>query len=243
MSEDAWPSNEVEGGQLPRVEDLPVAAQGYDQEAVRLAFEAFYRHAARLDVSLRALDAVEAFRRDADAVRNDLRALRALGAGSAFEQSWTPRSHEHVRPGGIDVALRLIAESALIVAVAVLAGVGHLRTATIVALMAGAFVVVAFSEWLASRSRFVPPVAVYPAPELPLTAPSPAPSVAASPVREWGPPAEVSEDTEPEALTVVEAPAANGDGLAAAAADPWEQGPEVDDDAEHESVPVVETPV
>jgi len=81
MSSDAWPSSDAPPAPLPRIEDLPLAAQGYDQEAVRLAFDSFYRHAAQLDASLRALEAVEVFRRDADALRNDLRALRALGLG------------------------------------------------------------------------------------------------------------------------------------------------------------------
>ena len=80
MSSDAWPSSDAPPAPLPRIEDLPVADQGYDQDAVRLAFDSFYRHAAQLDASLRALEAVEVFRRDADALRNDLRALRALGA-------------------------------------------------------------------------------------------------------------------------------------------------------------------
>ena len=81
MSPDAWPSPDAAPAPLPRIEDLPLVEQGYDQEAVRLAFDSFYRHAAQLDASLRALEAVEVFRRDADALRNDLRALRALGLG------------------------------------------------------------------------------------------------------------------------------------------------------------------
>ena len=81
MSSDAWPSPDQSPAPLPRIEDLPLSEQGYDQEAVRLAFDSFYRHAAQLDASLRALEAVEVFRRDADALRNDLRALRALGLG------------------------------------------------------------------------------------------------------------------------------------------------------------------
>src|SRR4029079_5073685 len=81
MSPDSWPSPDSPPPALPRIEDLPIADHGYDQEAVRLAFDSFYRHAAQLDASLRALEAVEVFRRDADALRNDLRALRAMGLG------------------------------------------------------------------------------------------------------------------------------------------------------------------
>ncbi|HKD33950.1 MAG TPA: hypothetical protein VKB73_10805 [Gaiellaceae bacterium] len=40
---------------LPRVEDLPSAAEGYDREKVREAFEAFRRHTTQLQVQLRVL--------------------------------------------------------------------------------------------------------------------------------------------------------------------------------------------
>src|SRR5580765_5540115 len=118
MSPDAWPSPDAAPAPLPRIEDLPLVEQGYDQEAVRLAFDSFYRHAAQLDASLRALEAVEVFRRDADALRNDLRALRALGlGGGAAEPPWaTPRYERASRPGIPGVVLRLAAEFALIVA-------------------------------------------------------------------------------------------------------------------------------
>ena len=49
MSSDAWPSPDAPRAPLPRIEDLPLVEQGYDREAVRLAFDAFYRHAAQLD--------------------------------------------------------------------------------------------------------------------------------------------------------------------------------------------------
>ncbi len=42
---------------LPRVEDLPTAAQGYDPERVQEAFDAFRRHATQLQVQLRVLQA------------------------------------------------------------------------------------------------------------------------------------------------------------------------------------------
>lgn len=42
---------------LPRIEDLPVAAQGYDPERVRDAFEAFRRHVVQLQAQLRVLQA------------------------------------------------------------------------------------------------------------------------------------------------------------------------------------------
>jgi F0F1-type ATP synthase membrane subunit b/b' len=42
---------------LPRVEDLPVAPQGYDQQRVHDAFEAFRRHVVQLQAQLRVLQA------------------------------------------------------------------------------------------------------------------------------------------------------------------------------------------
>jgi vacuolar-type H+-ATPase subunit H len=42
---------------LPRAEDLPVGAQGYDQERVQEAFETFRRHATQLQAQLRVLQA------------------------------------------------------------------------------------------------------------------------------------------------------------------------------------------
>lgn len=226
MSSDAWPSPDAQSGPLPRIEDLPIAEQGYEQDAVRAAFDSFYRHAAQLDASLRALEAVEVFRRDADALRNDLRAIRALSFGAAEEPSWATESYERPRPEITAVAFRLVAEAALIVAVAVIAGVSHLSNVTIVAAMAAAFALVAISEWLAARARYVAPAEGFIASDLL----EPAPYVEA-PAPEWGGPeavaAEPDEETEPEALTVIGAPAA---------VDPWEQADEpdpVDDTGSH----------
>ncbi|HEV2712443.1 MAG TPA: hypothetical protein VGU26_05035, partial [Gaiellaceae bacterium] len=42
---------------LPRVEDLPVSPQGYDQQRVQDAFEAFRRHLVQLQAQLRVLQA------------------------------------------------------------------------------------------------------------------------------------------------------------------------------------------
>jgi hypothetical protein len=215
VSSDAWPSPDAQSGPLPRIDDLPIAEQGYEQEAVRAAFESFYRHAAQLDASLRALEAVEVFRRDADALRNDLRALRSIGLGGP-DPSWATQPYERDRREIPASAVRLLFEAALIVAVAVIAGVAHLSNVRIVELMAGAFVIVALTEWLAARARYVPPAVGFVSND----ALEPAPFVEArvtGPV--WGE-VEPDEDTEPEALTVVGAPAV----------DPWEQDDESDDD-------------
>ena len=221
MSSDAWPSPDAQPGPLPRIEDLPIAEQGYEQEAVRAAFDSFYRHAAQLDASLSALEAVEVFRRDADALRNDLRAIRTLSLGASAEPSWATERYERGRPEVSGVALRLIAEAALIIAVAVVAGVSHLANTTIVILMAAAFAIVACSEWLAARARYVAPAEGFIAVDL-----EPAPYVEApAPAPEWGAlpaAAEPDEETEPEALTVIGAPAV----------DPWEQTDDEPDAAE-----------
>jgi hypothetical protein len=214
MSSDAWPSSDAPPAPLPRIEDLPLADQGYDQEAVRLAFDSFYRHAAQLDASLRALEAVEVFRRDADALRNDLRALRALGlGGGAPEPAWASRTYESPRPEVPGVVFRLAAEAALIVAVAVIAGVAKFSSPVIVLLMSVAFLIVAVSEWLAARGRFVPPAVAF----LPEDIGEPAPYVEA-PAPDRSPPAlEPGEDTEEDAHTVIVGPSDDG-------VDPWEHG-------------------
>lgn len=219
MSSDAWPSSDASPAPLPRIEDLPLVDQGYDQEAVRLAFDSFYRHAAQLDASLRALEAVEVFRRDADALRNDLRALRALGiGGGAPEPEWARQTYESARPEIPGVVLRLAVEATLIVAVAVVAGVAKFSSTVIILLMAAAFLIVALSEWLAARARFVPPPLAF----LPEDIGEPAPYVEA-PAPGWDPPAlGPSEDTEPDALTMIAGAAAN-DGPKDAV-DPWEHG-------------------
>jgi hypothetical protein len=225
MTHDAWPSSDEPPEPLPRVEDLPVADRGYDQEAVREAFDTFYRHAAQLDVSLRALEAVEVFRRDADALRNDLRALRALGYGGGVQEpAWAAQRYDVPRSDVPLVVLRLAAEAALIVTVAVIAGVAHFRPIVVVALMAAAFLIVAISEWLAGRARFVPPAIAY----LP-AAPEgePAPYVEArAPV--WGVTSEPDEETEPEALTIVASAEEVEVAAAASAVDPWERGPSIE---------------
>jgi hypothetical protein len=206
MNQDAWPSPDAPSGPLPRIDELPIVEQGYEQEAVRLAFDSFYRHAAQLDASLRALETVEVFRRDADALRNDLRALRELGLGGLPEAAWPTLRYEAAPRELPTVVLRLAGEAALIVAVAVVAAVGHFRPVVVIALMAAAFVVVAIAEWLGARSRFVSPATSF-APSAGDAA-AEAPPALGPPVQVW--PASVpSADAgpepirQPEALTVV----------------------------------------
>ena len=229
---DAWPSPDAQPGPLPRIEDLPLTERGYDQEAVQAAFDAFYRHLAQLDATLRSLEAVEVFRRDADALRNDLRALRDLGGFGEREPAWAVQTYERPPAAIPAVAIRLLCEAALIVAVAVIAGVSHLRSTMIVVLMAAAFAVVAISEWLAARARWVAPGGGYTTGEYL----EPAPYVEA-PAPQWGalPAGEPDEETEPEALTVIGAPVVEE-------TDPWEADAPVDEDAEP-AEPVEQEPV
>src|SRR5215216_2402699 len=100
MEHEAWPTPQTPARDpLPRVEDLPVAEEGYDQESVKTAFDSFYRHAAQLDAALRTLEAVDSFHRHAAALRSDLRALRKAG-WTQQQQSWgsAPSSYGYGLP-------------------------------------------------------------------------------------------------------------------------------------------------
>src|SRR5215211_2069244 len=142
MEHEAWPSPQTPSREsLPRVEDLPVAEQGYDQQSVKAAFDSFYRHAAQLDAALRTLEAVDSFHRQAAALRSDLRALRAAGW---TQQSWTaPPTYGYglraSREGVPPAVWRIGGEVAFLVAVAVLLGVANVSWWAIILAMAGAF--------------------------------------------------------------------------------------------------------
>jgi hypothetical protein len=156
MEHEAWPTpHEPSREPLPRVEDLPVAEQGYEQESVKAAFDSFYRHAAQLDAALRTLEAVDSFHRHAASLRADLRALRAAGW---TQQSWTaPPSYGYgvraPREGVPPAVWRVGGEVAFLVAVAVALGVAKLSWWAILLAMAGAFAIVCLIEWLASREQ------------------------------------------------------------------------------------------
>jgi hypothetical protein len=166
MSEEAWPTpRESSREPLPRVEDLPIADQGYEQESVRAAFDSFYRHAAQLDAALRTLEAVDSFHRQAAALRSDLRALRAAGW---TQQSWnvTPAygyGSRSAREGVPPVVWRVAGEAAFLIVTAVVLGVAKLDWWLIVLVMAGALMIVLLVEWAAGREQFVAP-RVAPAP-------------------------------------------------------------------------------
>jgi hypothetical protein len=156
MEPEAWPTPQAPARDpLPRVEDLPIAEQGYEQESVKAAFDSFYRHAAQLDAALRTLEAVDSFHRHAAALRSDLRTLRAAGW---TQQSWaTPRTYGYgmraEREGIPPAVWRIGGEVALLVAAAVLVGVANLSWWAILLAMAGAFAIVCAIEWLAGREE------------------------------------------------------------------------------------------
>ena len=160
MSEEAWPS--PTGGPtrepLPRVEDLPIAEHGYEPESVKEAFDSFYRHAAQLDAALRTLEAVDSFHRHAAALRADLRALRSAGwtqqswgGGAPYGYGYSLRtSREGISPA----VWRISGEVAFLIAASVALGVSKLSWWVIVAVMAGAFLIVVAIEWLSARDQF-----------------------------------------------------------------------------------------
>src|SRR5213080_948611 len=144
MSNEAWPTPQQPSREpLPRVEDLPIAEQGYEPESVRAAFDSFYRHAAQLDAALRTLEAVDSFHRHASALRGDLRALRSA---RWTQQSWSgPPAYGYglraQREGLSPVVWRVAGEVAFLIAVAVALGLASLSWWAILLAMAGALVV------------------------------------------------------------------------------------------------------
>jgi hypothetical protein len=185
MEQEAWPTPQTPARDpLPRVEDLPVAEQGYEQESVKAAFDSFYRHAAQLDAALRTLEAVDSFHRQASALRSDLRNLRSAGW---TQQSWTaPPTYGYgvrtAREGISPVVWRIAGEVGFLVAVAVALGVAKLSWWAILLAMAGAFAIICLIEWLAGREQ--------------LTFARPATSASVHPVVE----AQRAEDTEEDSL-------------------------------------------
>jgi hypothetical protein len=153
MSEE-WPVSEARPDvALPRVEQLPRKGAGYEPESVQEAFDAFYRHIARLDSTLRTLEAVEAFGRQAGELRDELRAFRR----ARWDESWDVAYGRSVTPSGrlrpTSALPRIAAEVAFLIAVAVFLGVGHFEARTIVVVMAAAWLIVGLVEFVASRPR------------------------------------------------------------------------------------------
>src|SRR2546423_2242930 len=244
MEPEAWPTPQTPAREpLPRVEDLPLAEQGYEQESVKAAFDSFYRHAAQLDAALRTLEAVDSFHRHASALRADLRALRSTGW---TQQSWSgPPSYGYglraQREGVSPVVWRVAGEVAFLIAVAVAVGLAQLSWWAILLAMAGALVIVCAIEWVAGREE--------------LAFARPAPAAPVHPVVE----AQRAEDTEEhdalgwtafeeaqepsDAMTIIGAPPREEQEEAAAEVAPDEGDPEPEDEPEPELPPAAEEAV
>jgi hypothetical protein len=172
MENEAWPTPQSPPREpLPRLEDLPVAEHGYEQESVRAAFDSFYRHAAQLDAALRTLEAVDSFHRHAAALRSDLRQLRSAGW---TQQSWpsSPPAYGYgsraPREGVSPVVWRVAGEVAFLIAVAVALGLANLAWWTILLGMAGALLIVIAIEWAAGRDELSLPQPASAAPAHPV---------------------------------------------------------------------------
>jgi len=132
---------------LPRLEELPHGEGGYDRDAVASAFSAFQRRIGELEGTVAALGPVV----------SELRALRAGVASDAAD--WSPGNGSGLgaHPGVVPppplprpvIVPRLVLEAAFLAAVAAVAAVAKLDAVWIVAVMAGAWVLVALSEWAA----------------------------------------------------------------------------------------------
>jgi hypothetical protein len=148
-----WPSpHHHEPHPLPRIEDLPAAWEGYDRERVQAAFDAFYRHIAQLDATLRALESVEAFRVQAGDLRVELRSLRAAGwAPYPRGYALTP---ERSMLGSVPSAVgRIALEVTFLVIVAAVVAVAEFSSLEIVGVMAGAVLITFLVELIAARER------------------------------------------------------------------------------------------
>jgi hypothetical protein len=214
MSED-WPSpHHHEPHPLPRVEDIPAAWEGYDRERVHAAFDAFYRHIAQLDATLRALESVEVFRQQAADLRGELHSIRAAG--------WAPYPRGYVLTpersmlGSVPEAVpRIALEVIFLVIVAAVVAVAKFSALEIVGVMAAAVLVTFLVELVAARERRaetpIPAEPAEPAAPAPVPAPvrAPEPEPEAEPVRP--PPAAVGVQTEESEPT----PAEDGAGWAA----------------------------
>ena len=206
MSDD-WPSppQRPERPSLPRVEDLPVVSEGFDRTRVEEAFDSFYRHIAQLDSTLRTLEAVEVFRRNASELRADLRSIRAAG-WSPYPRGY-PVAPELGRGYDLPAAVpRIALEVVFLIVVAVIVAVANFKSLEIVLVMVAAFAITALVEWLASLERRpeAPATAATPTTtSTPATEPEVQPGPVPEPIDEGAGWAAFAEPSGPEALTVM----------------------------------------
>lgn len=137
--------------ELPRTDDLPHSAEGYEPARVEEAFSEFAER-------VRELESVAA------ELRAELKTLRADRAAHApYEDEAWPDAGVAPSPGWVSavpapfsrpaVAPRLVLEGAFLLLVGVLAGVADLSAAWIVLVMAVAWTLVALAEWAAAAKR------------------------------------------------------------------------------------------
>jgi hypothetical protein len=224
MTED-WPSPQHPDDRrpLPRVEDLP-RGEGFEEQAVSDAFDAFYRHLAQLDATLRSLEAVDAFSRQASDLRADLRSIRVAG-WSPYPRGYPVAAPEPLGAGLPESLPRIALEVLFLIVVTVVVAVSNLPTWQIVAVMGAAFLLTALAELIAGREREPvarPTVAAEPLPVLDEPISASAPVVAARDDEEaeavgW---AAFAEPSGPEALTVMGAVTFDEPEVEAAAAEP-----------------------
>src|SRR2546423_1228349 len=243
MEPEAWPTPQTPAREpLPRVEDLPLAEQGYEQESVKAAFDSFYRHAAQLDAALRTLEAVDSFHRHASALRADLRALRSTGW---TQQSWSgPPSYGYglraQREGVSPVVWRVAGEVAFLIAVAVALGLANLSWWAIVLAMAGALVVVCAIEWIAGREELAFARPVPAAPLHPVVEAQRAEDTEEHDALGWTAFEEAQEPSD--AMTIIGAPPRDEPDEPAAEAAPDEGDPEPEDEPEPDLPPAAQEP-
>jgi hypothetical protein len=169
MAQD-WPSpHHHEPHPLPRIEDLPVAWEGYDRERVQAAFDEFYRHIAQLDGTLRTLESVDVFRQQAGDLRAELRSMRAAG-WAPYPRGYTLAPERSLFGSVPDAVPRIALEVVFLIVVAAVVAVAKFSSLEIVAVMAGAVVITFLVELIAARERR----SMTPIPAAPSLAPAPA---------------------------------------------------------------------
>jgi hypothetical protein len=202
-----WPTpHHHEPHPLPRVEDLPVAWEGYDRERVQAAFDEFYLHIAQLDTTLRALESIEVFRQQAGDLRAELRSMRSAG-WSPYPRGYALTPERSLFGAVPDAVPRIALEVVFLVVVAAVVAVAKFSPLEIVAVMVGAVVITFLVEWIAARDRRgVTPIPV--APRARQTPPGPvqAQSVAVAQQEPAVPPADEDSPTTGELLPAAAQP-------------------------------------